>query len=92
MADSNQSGTEIGQRAPKRSLGRRNAAMSRHEAETLQFLALVESRRPVLAALLAFARSPTVFLLLALGGGWLLGGGRLVLQALATLMRSLPGL
>lgn len=91
MADS-QSPTDIKRARSRRALGRRSAAMSRHEAETLQFLALVDSRRPGLAALLAFVRSPTFFLILAIGSALLFGGGQLPLASIAALMKSFPSL
>ena len=91
MADS-QSPTDIKRARSRRALGRRSAAMSRHEAETLQFLALVDSRRPGLAALLAFVRSPTFFLILAIGSALLFGGGQLPLASIAALMKSFQSL
>lgn len=90
MADS-QSPTDIKRARSRRALGGRGTAMSRHEAETLQFLALVDSRRPGLAALLAFVRSPAFFLILALGGALIFGGGQLPLTSIAPLMKSFTG-
>lgn len=61
----------------------RHIPMNRHEAETVQFVALVNSRHPVLAMLLALGRSPVKIIVLTLAGAAILGGqdGRLALLA-----------
>lgn len=86
MANSNPPRTDVNlsRQAPRRS----GAAMLRHEAETVQFLALVECRRPGLAALLAFARSRTILLGLV-ACTWALGSGQFSLQSLTALFKSL---
>lgn len=69
----------------RRSLRRRPEPMSRHEAETLQVLALVDAGRSGLAALVAIIRS----LALPVGivaGGLLLDGGHLPARAVSSLL------
>lgn len=48
------------------------AAMNEHEAETVQFLALINSKRPVLAMTLAFFRTKFAIRALSLGGAIIL--------------------
>ena len=85
MEKPNNPDREIIMSRSRRSLCRRASAMSRHESETLQVLALIEAGRAGLAALVLIVRA-LMLCTAFVTAGLLLGGSALPARAVSALV------
>ena len=86
MDDPNQPSIETKAKLRWQLFSQRKLGLSRYDAETLQFLALVDSQRPALAALLAFARLPVCAALLIIVGVLVFGDHQSIQQLTALIL------